>query len=387
MSFVSDKVQKLPPYLFSEFQRKKQEFEAKGVDVIDLGIGAPDLPPPDFVIDRLVEESRVVENHRYSTYSGCQEFREAVAHFYKQHYQVDLDPDEEVLALIGSKEGLANIIQAVINPGDSVLVPDPGYPVYRTGVQLAGGNVVDLPLDPENNYVPHYEAVSQSAREQAKLMFLNYPSNPTSSTVDLTTFVKAVSFARENNLILAHDAAYDLVTFAGYTSPSVLQVDGAKDVAVEFGSLSKSFNMTGWRIGYVVGNKEVISALSTLKSNLDSSQYLPIQLAASTALTSDLSAVEADNKIFEERMEKLYQAFVDMGFRMNKPKGTFFLWGQVPSGYTSTSFANKLLEEAGMIVTPGSAFGKVGEGYFRIAVTVSVERLQAVIERLKKLDF
>lgn len=387
MAFVSDKVKNLPPYLFSEFQRKKKELEEKDVDVIDLGIGAPDLPTPDFVIDRLVEESRKAENHVYPPYSGCQEFREAVAFFYKTNYGVELDPDTEVLALIGSKEGIANLIQAVINPGDAVLVPNPGYPVYRTAVHLAGGESFDLPLDPNKAYVPMYEKISSDVLQKAKLMLLNYPGNPTAATVHLSTFVEAVTFAKDNNLFIAHDAAYDLVTFDGYKSPSVLQVPNAKDHAVEFGSLSKSFNMTGWRIGFVVGNKTVIKALSSLKSNIDSSQFLPIQQAAATALKSDLSTVKASTKIYEERLEILYNALIEMGISTKKPKGTIFLWARVPDGYTSMEFANLLLEEAGVIVTPGSAFGEAGEGFFRIALTVSKERFAEVIKRLKQLDF
>lgn len=386
MTFASDKVSSLPPYLFSEFQRKKVELQSKGIDVIDLGIGAPDLPTPEFVIDRLVKEVRVAENHRYSPYSGCQEFREAVAYFYKNHYGVTLDPETEILTLIGSKEGIAHLMQAVLNPGDYVLLPDPGYPVYSTAVHLAGGEFVSLPLEPDNGYVPRYEDVPKEALQQAKLMLLNYPSNPTAATVELNTFVEALTFAKENNLILAHDAAYDLVTFDGYESPSVLQVPQAKDNAVEFGSLSKNFNMTGWRIGYVVGNKEVIQALSTLKSNLDSSQFLAIQKAAATALTSDLSAVKEHTRIFTERRDKLVAALTDLGIATDLPRGTIFVWAKIPKGFTSLSFANMLLEEAGVIVTPGSAFGAVGEGYIRIALSVTTERLGEAIDRLQQLN-
>ncbi|OZU87723.1 LL-diaminopimelate aminotransferase [Virgibacillus indicus] len=385
MTFVSDKVKNLPPYLFSEFQRKKKELENKGVDVIDLGIGAPDLPTPDFIIDAMMEEAKISENHRYSTYSGCIEFKEAVADFYKKNYDVELDPEQEILTLIGSKEGIANLIQAVINPGDTVLVPDPGYPVYRNGVHLAGGVSVSLPLDKENGYVPLYDNLSEAEINRSKLMFLNYPGNPTSATVELDTFLEAISFAEENNLLLANDAAYDLLTFDDYKSPSVLQVPNAKDFAVEFGSLSKSFNMTGWRIGYVVGNKEVIRALGTLKSNLDTSQFLPIQKAAAVALKSDLSAVKANNRIYKKRMEKMHQALLEIGIAAEKPKGTIFLWAKVPDGFSSIEFANELLEEAGIIVTPGTGFGPTGEGYFRIALSVTTERIDEVISRLKQL--
>ncbi|MFB4168535.1 aminotransferase class I/II-fold pyridoxal phosphate-dependent enzyme [Virgibacillus sp. JSM 102003] len=386
MSFVSDKVKNLPPYLFSAFQQKKKELEANGVDVIDLGIGAPDLPTPDFVIDRLTEESRITENHRYSTYSGCMEFKHAVAEFYKKQYDVDLDPETEVMAVIGSKEGIANLMQATLNQNDTVLVPDPGYPVYRTAVHLAGGESVPLPLDIQNGYIPLYDHVEDASVQLAKLMLLNYPSNPTAATVHLNTFLKAITFANENNLLLVHDAAYDMVTYNGYKAPSVMQVPGAKENAVEFGSLSKSFNMTGWRIGYMVGNKEVIKALATYKSNIDTCQFLPIQKAAATALKSDFSEVANNNKIYQERMEKLHKAFQELGIYAEKPNGTIFLWAKVPDGFSSMSFADKLLEEAGVIVTPGSAFGSRGEGFIRVALTVTSERLDDVINRIKKLD-
>ncbi|WP_430788191.1 LL-diaminopimelate aminotransferase [Virgibacillus flavescens] len=387
MTFVSEKINTLPPYLFSEFQRKKQELEKKGIDVIDLGIGSPDLPTPDFVIDRLVEEVRKPLNHRYSNYSGIQEFKQAVTNFYKKHYDVELDPATEVLALIGSKEGIANLVQAVINPGDRVLIPNPGYPVYRTAVHLAGGISVDIPLDAQNSYQPLYQQISKRDLEAAKLMFLNYPSNPTAATVDYNVFMKAVSFAKENKIIVANDAAYDLVTFNGYKAPSILQIPNAKDSAVEFGSLSKSFNMTGWRIGYLVGNKTIIRALSTLKSNIDTCQFLPIQLAAATALNSDLFAVKANNAVYQERMERLHDALNKIGLKADKPKGTIFIWAKVPEVHTSASFSDLMLSKAGVIVTPGSAFGTAGEGYIRISLSVASHRLDEVVNRIKSLTW
>jgi LL-diaminopimelate aminotransferase len=386
LSFVSERVKSLPPYLFSEFQRKKKEMEANGVDVIDLGIGAPDLPAPEFVYEKLVEEAKSPLNHRYSIYSGMPSFREAVAAFYKKQYDVALDPETEVLALIGSKEGIANLVQAVTNPGDTVIIPDPGYPVYRTAVHLAGGVSVPVPLNVNNGYVPIYDSLSEEEVQQAKLMFLNYPSNPTAATVELETFTEAVSFAEKNNILLVNDAAYDLVTFDDYVSPSVLQAPNAKKHAVEFGSLSKSFNMTGWRIGFAVGNKEVIQALATLKSNIDTSQFIPVQKAAEAALRSDLSAVKENNRIYKRRMEKLHTALNEIGIKTEKPRGTIFVWAEVPDGYTSAGFADKILEEAGVIVTPGNAFGDNGEGFIRIALSVTEERLDEVIGRLKKLS-
>lgn len=387
MGFVSEKVSSLPAYLFSEFQRKKQLLKDQGKDVIDLGIGAPDLTPPSFVIEELHDQSTIPSNHRYSIYGGSDSFKEAVAYFYQTHYNVHLDPKTEILTLIGSKEGIVNLVQAVINPGDHVLVPDPGYPVYNTAVTLAGGKRIFFPLNENNGYTPDFISLNKTLNKRVKMMFLNYPSNPTAATVELETFKEAVAFAKKHQILLAHDAAYDLINFGNYKAPSILQVSGAKEVAVELGSLSKSFNMTGWRIGYAVGNKEVIKALATLKSNMDTSQFLPIQLAAARALKSDLQTVKQNNKIYHERMEVLHKGFMDLGFDVNKPRGTIFLWMKVPSGFTSASFADLVLEKAAVIVTPGVAFGENGEGYVRIAVTVGKERLEEVLDRLQKINF
>ncbi|MEN2768205.1 LL-diaminopimelate aminotransferase [Ornithinibacillus xuwenensis] len=382
--YVSNKVSDLPPYLFSSFQKKKEKLLAKGVDVIDLGIGAPDLPTPKFILDKFCEEVQNPTNHRYSPYDGSAEFREAVAYFYEHHYGVKVDPNTEILTLIGSKEGIANLIQAAINPGDTVIIPDPGYPVYKTAVHLAGGTSTYLPLDIQNGYVPMFDQVQEQVKADAKLLFLNYPGNPTAATVELNTFMEAITFGKQNNIAIIHDAAYDLVTFDDYKSPSILQVPHAKEVAVEFGSLSKSFNMTGWRIGYVVGNPTLIKALATLKSNIDTSQFLAIQKAAAHALRSDLSEVKKHSAIFKERMERMYDGLKQAGFEVEKPKGSIFIWPRVPAGYTSSEFAERLLEEAGVIVTPGTAFGPSGEGFIRIALSVKLERIDEVIRRLKE---
>ncbi|MFG6113584.1 LL-diaminopimelate aminotransferase [Halobacillus sp. MO56] len=380
---IADRVTSLPPYLFSIFQQKKKELEARGVDVIDLGIGAPDLPTPSFIINRLVAEVQKPDNHIYSSYNGCKEFRQAVADFYKNTYHVELDPDTEVLALIGSKEGIAHMAMTVLNPGDTALIPDPGYPVYRSAVHLAGGKTAYLPLNANNGYQPEFHKVPAEVWDAASVMFLNYPSNPTAATADVSTFDQAIDFARKHKLALLHDAAYSAVTFGGYQAPSVLQSRGAKEVAVEFGSLSKSFNMTGWRIGYVVGNKELVKALSIVKSNTDTSQFLPIQKAGATALRSDFSAVKENVAIYEERMIIMLDALRSIGIEVSKPRGTFFIWAPVPEGFTSASFAEKVLEEAGVIVTPGIAFGPSGDNYFRISLSVDTKRLQEAAERMK----
>lgn len=386
MTFGSEQVNSLPPYLFSVFHQKKRMLQEQGIDVIDLGIGAPDLPTPSFIIDRLVDEARKPANHKYSPYSGCQEFREAVASFYKKQYNVTLDPETEVLTLIGSKEGIAHLISAVIDRGDGVLIPDPGYPVYQSAIHLAYGVTVPLPLDAERGYVPMFDSLLDTELARTKLMLLNYPSNPTGATVELETFEDAIEFAKKHDICVAQDAAYDLVTFKDYKAPSMMQVEGAKDVAVEFGSLSKSFNMTGWRIGYVVGNKDLIRALSIVKSNTDTSQFLPIQKAGATALNSEFaSIIQSNNAIYQNRMEKMIAALEEIGIQADKPRGTFFIWAKVPAGYTSERFAEKMLDEAGIIITPGNAFGLRGEGYFRISLSVPTDRLNEAVNRIKSM--
>src|SRR5690625_3865396 len=383
MDFIANRVKEISPYLFADFQKKKQALIADGADVIDLGIGAPDGPAPDFIVDTLSKEAGKTENHRYSPFQGGARFRQAVAHFYKKTYDVTLDPDSEILTLIGSKEGIANLMQTLVNPGEEVLVPNPGYPAYKTAVHLADGILKDLPLDPTQGFKPNWDNVKNT--DNTKLMLLNYPNNPTGATISKADFAEAVDFAKKEQIIIAHDSAYSLVQFGNYQSPSIMQIEGAKDIAVEFGSLSKNFNMSGWRIGYVVGKKEVIQALATLKSNVDTSQFLAVQNAAATALESDLSFTRENSRVFEERMEMMYEAITRLGLKAEKPNGTIFLWAQVPDNYTSAEFATLLLNEAHMIVTPGHLFGSVGEGYIRISLTVDVERLKTVISRLEKV--
>ncbi|MGP4073322.1 LL-diaminopimelate aminotransferase [Piscibacillus sp. B03] len=384
MNISSERVQSLPPYIFSRINKRKKELIQNGMDVIDLGIGAPDLPTPQFIIDELVKEANIPSNHRYSPYGGCQEFREAVADYYQSRYGVNLDPDKEVLALIGSKEGIANLISAVLNPSDTVMVPDPGYPVYESAIHLSGGTSTYLPLDSSKHFQPNFDAVTHDVYNKIKLMLLNYPNNPTAGTVDLDVFEKAVSLANKHSFAIAQDAAYDLMTFGGYEAPSLLQVPGAKEVGVEFGSLSKSFNMTGWRIGYVVGNEAIIEALSVVKSNTDTSQFLPIQKAAARALRSDLSSVLKNNAVYEERLDHVITALNEMGIQVEKPRGTFYVWANVPDGWSSMDFSSELLEKVGVIVTPGNVFGSRGEGYFRISLSVPHERLTEAVSRMKQ---
>lgn len=381
---TSHRVKNLPPYVFSKLNEKKQYYVNAGVDVIDLGIGAPDLPTPPFIIEQLIKQMNNPKNFTYSTYNGCLEFRESVALFYKKRFNVTLDPEEEILTLIGSKEGIAHFVFALIDPGNVVLVPDPGYPVYRMATKLANGHDYSFPLKADNGFQPDFNLISNDVKQKAKLMFLNYPGNPTASVASEALFEEAITFGKENQIAVANDSAYHLITFEDYKAPSILQVDGAKEIAVEFGSLSKSFNMAGWRIGYVVGNKEMLKALSIVKSNIDTSQFLPIQLAAAAALSSDSSFIQSQNNIYKKRMEIMFKALRTIGIHVLKPRATFFLWASVPDGFTSASFAETMLEKAGIIVTPGNAFGKGGEGYFRVSLSVSSERLIEAAERIKK---
>lgn len=384
MSFTSQKIKDIPPYIFSEINKKKAELKNKGVDVIDLGIGDPDLSTPQPIIDQLIKEMGNQQNFKYSTYSGCLEFREAVSSFYKKQYGVDLDPETEILTLIGSKEGIANLVPTLVDPGDYVLAPDPSYGVYRMATHLAGGRTHSMPITEENNFKPELDVLPDDIIKKARLMFLNYPSNPTSAMVDLSFFNKAVQFGKEHNIPIAHDFAYNMISFQE-PAPSILQAEGAKDIAIEFGSLSKSYNMTGWRIGYAVGNKEIINSLSVIKSNTDTSQFLPIQKAAAYALNMDQSIVSENVEIYRERMHTFVNGLNALGFNVTPPDGSFFVWFPVPKGFTSGSFASEVLEKCGVVVTPGSAFGSSGEGYARVSLTHSVERLKEVIERLKKI--
>jgi len=383
-SFKSKRLEQIPPYLFALINKKKAELIKSGVKVIDLGIGDPDLSTPKHIVAKLVEEMNNPANFRYPDYSGCWEFREAVADFYRRQYQVELDPETEVLALIGSKEGIAHLIPALTDPEDYVLIPDPSYSVYRMATLLANGKPFMMPLKEENNFQPVFEDIPEDVLKQAKLMFLNYPGNPTAATVDLPFFQKAIDFAKEHQFPIAHDSAYNMVTFDGYKAPSILQVKGAKDIAVEFGSLSKTYNMTGWRIGYAVGNKEILKSLSIVKGNTDTGQFIPIQKAAAFALQSNQTCIATHNLIYQERMDAVLNALETIGIAAKKPLASFFVWANVPQGFTSVDFVDRVLEQTGVIVTPGNAFGPSGEGYFRISLSVPTQQLNEAIDRIKE---
>jgi LL-diaminopimelate aminotransferase len=380
----ADRVKRLPPYLFAEIEKVIKEKKAQGVDLISLSIGDPDLPPPPFVIDSLTEEVANLKNHNYSFSQGEPDFRQAVAEWYKKRFQVDLGPDQ-VIALMGSKEGLANIARAFVNAGDRVLVPDPSYPVYNNGSTILNDGIpVAMPLLQENDFKPDFEAIQA---EKVKMMFLNYPNNPTSATADKKFLKEAVKFARENNIILCYDNAYSEITFDGYKAPSILEVDGAMDVAVEFHSCSKTFNMTGDRIAFAVGNKQLISGLTKVKSQIDSGPPVYIQKVAATALASYTSSelpdfLKKNNRVYAGRRNVLVNRLCSMGFKCDKPKATFYVW--LNCKFPSMEFASKLLS-IGVVVTPGIGFGEHGENYVRIAVTQPEERIEEACKRISAL--
>ncbi len=377
----ADRVKRLPPYLFAEIERAIKEKKAQGVDLISLSIGDPDLPPPPFVIAALKEEVANLKNHNYSFSQGEPDFRQAVAEWCKKRFRADLASDE-VIALMGSKEGLANIARAFVNAGDRVLVPDPSYPVYNNGgTILNDGTPVPMPLLQENGFKPDFEAVPA---EKVKMMFLNYPNNPTSATVDKRFLKEAVEFARDNNIILCYDNAYSEVTFDGYKAPSILEVDGAMDVAIEFHSLSKTFNMTGDRIAFAVGNKQLISGLTKVKSQIDSGPPVYTQKVAVKALAAYTSReapefLKKNNQILQERRDLLVETLCGIGYKCEKPEATFYVW--VNCKGDSMGFATKLLC-AGVAVTPGIGFGKYGEGYARITFTQPKERIKEACARI-----
>ncbi len=380
----ADRVNRLPPYLFAEIEKQIKEKKAQGVDLISLSIGDPDLPPPPFVVEALKEEVANVKNHNYSFSQGEPDFRQAVAEWYKKRFNVDIAQDQ-VVALLGSKEGIANAARAFVNPGDRVLVPDPAYPVYANGSTiLCDGEAVPMPLLEENGFKPDFDAIKA---KKAKMMFLNYPNNPTSATVDKKFLKEAVEFARDNNIILCYDNAYSEVSYDGYKAPSILEVDGAMDVAIEFSSLSKTFNITGDRIAFAVGNKQLVGGLTKIKSQVDSGPPVYTQKVAVKALAAYKSAeppefLKKNNQILSERRDTLVECLGDVGFPCEKPKATFYVW--VNCKGDSMEFAAKLLS-VGVAVTPGVGFGKHGEGYARITFTQPKERIIEASERIRKL--
>lgn len=379
----ADRISNLPPYLFTRIEKKLEEAKEKGIELISLGIGDPDLPTPAHIVKRLQETAENPDNHRYPTSQGMSEFRQAVASWYLRRHGVNLNLQTEVVTLMGSKDGIAHFPLCWINPGDVALVPDPGYPVYGIGTILAGGTPEFIPLRPEHGYLVDFSSIPAEVAKQAKLLYLNYPNNPTAAVANLDFFQQAVEFAKSYDLLVCHDAAYTEITFDGYRAPSFLEASGAKEVGIEVGSLSKPFNMTGWRIGWGVGNADVIEALTRLKTNLDSGVFQAVQEAATTALTSDLSDLESLRKIYQERRDILVNGLNSMGWKLSKPLGSFYVWAPVPSGYTSAEFVEEVLEKTGVVLTPGNGYGNRGEGYFRMSLTLATDKIGEAIRRIK----
>ncbi len=383
----SDRLNSLPPYLFKEIDRQKEEVRKRGVDIIDLGVGDPDMPTPPHIIEALNKAAIDPANHRYPSYSGMGDFNEAVARWYKRRFNVDLDYENEVVTLIGSKEGIAHIPLAFINTGDLALVTSPGYPVYHTGVQFAGGQAYFMDLLKENDFLPDFNTVPEEIADKARMMFINYPNNPTSAVATRAFFQEVVAFAESHNIIVCHDAAYTELAFDGYRPISFLEAEGAKATGVEFHSLSKTYNMTGWRIGFAVGRAEVIQALGQIKSNIDSGAFQAVQIAGIAALEEDQACVENINRVYTERRDILVDGLVELGLSVEKPRATFYVWIEVPKGYNSAEFTSHLLSNGGIVVTPGNGFGAAGEGYVRMALTVDKERLKEAVERIGSIGF
>lgn len=383
---VAKRLSKLPPYLFAEIDRMKQEAIRRGMDIINLGIGDPDLPTPPHIVKRMQEASADPRNHQYPSYEGMLSFRQAVADWYSKRFGVALDPETEVLSLIGSKEGIGHIPLAFVDPGGVVLVPDPGYPVYQAGTVFAEGVPYFMPLTRERSFLPDLDAIPSEVLKKARILFLNYPNNPTAAVAPRAFFAEAVAFARKHRLILCHDAAYSEMAYDGYLPESILAVEGAKDVAIEYHSLSKTYNMTGWRIGFAVGCRKVLSGLGRIKTNLDSGVFQAVQEAAIAALSGQQECVEAMRAIYRERRDALVDGLSALGFAVEKPKATFYVWIGVPKGHTSASFASALLSEVGIVMTPGTGFGQHGEGYIRAALTVDVSRVKEAVERIAASD-
>ena len=379
------RVEKLPPYLFAEISRRIAEKRSQGVDVISFGIGDPDLPTPEHIIDSLREASLDSANHRYPETGGLPELRQAVARWYERRFDVSLDPQREVLPLVGSKEGIGHIALCFIDPGDIALVPDPGYPVYAVGTMFAGGEAYYLPLREENGFLPDLESVPADVLGKARALWLNYPNNPTGAVADLDFFERAAAFARKHGLAVLHDGPYSEVAFDGYRPPSFLQADGAREVGIEFHSLSKSYNMTGWRIAMAVGNAEIIDTLTRVKSNLDSGIPQAIQRMAITALDGSQDCIEEHNRVYQRRRDRLVVALRGLGLRVSPPKASLYVWARIPDGTTSTEYATRLLDEAGVVVTPGVGYGPSGEGYVRLSLTLPDERLEEGVRRLEGL--
>ncbi len=381
----AQRLQKLPPYLFKEIDRLRDEVRSQGVDIIDLGVGDPDQPTPGHIIESLAKAAADPATHKYPAYSGMDRFRKSVAAWYGRRFGVDLDALSQVITLIGSKEGIAHFPLAFVNPGDKVLVPSPAYPVYSASTYMADGEPVEMPLLKENNFLPDLEAIDPALAQEAKALVINYPNNPTAAVADLDFYAKVVEFAKANEIIVVSDAAYTEMGFDGYQAPSFLQAPGALEVGIEFHSLSKTYNMTGWRLGMAAGNAELVGGLGQVKSQVDSGAFDAVQEAGIIALEADQSCVDEMRQMYTGRRDVLVAGLKDLGLEVEPPQATFYVWCACPPGIKSADFTMKLLSEAGVVSTPGNGFGDAGEGYVRFALTVDQERMAEAVERLAKL--
>ncbi len=381
---MARRVKSLPPYLFARIDEMKAKAIRDGVDLINLSIGDPDMPTPEHIVEAMKVAVEKPEHHQYPSYEGMLSFRQAVAQWYKDRFGVDLDPETEVLTLIGSKEGIGHISLAFVDPGDVVLCSSPGYPVYSIGALFADGEPYLLSLLEENDFFPDYDAIPEDVLKRAKIMFLNYPNNPTTKLATEEFFKRTIDFARKHNIIVCHDAAYSEIYFEERPI-SFMQVEGAREVGVEFHSLSKTYNMAGWRIGFVVGNRDVIAGLGKIKTNLDSGVFQAIQEASIVALKTEDTVLQKIRDTYRQRRDILYEGLREAGIEVMKPLATFYLWAKVPKGWTSEDFTIHLLQEAGVLGTPGVGFGPEGEGYIRFALTATADRTREAVERVKKV--
>jgi LL-diaminopimelate aminotransferase len=377
------RLDQVPPYLFAELERKIAEKEQAGVDVISLGIGDPDLPTPEAVVRALTEAARDPSTHQYPSNRGLQAFREAAAGFYRRRFGVELDPASEVVPALGGKEAVGHVCLALLDPGDLCLSPDPGYPPYTSGPLFAGAEIEYLPLEEENGFLPDLEGIPAEKAARANVLFLNYPNNPTGAVVEPGFFERAVELAREHDLVVVHDNAYSEITFDGYRAPSFLETPGAKEVGIEIFSPSKGWNMTGWRSGLLAGNADVVERYRQLKTNLDSGMFEAVQHATVAALTEAEGFPAKMSEVYRRRRDLVAEALAAIRLHVDPPKATPYFWVRVPDGYTSESFAELVLEEAAVVVSPGPAYGPSGEGYFRISLTVPDDRLSEAVRRIE----
>jgi LL-diaminopimelate aminotransferase len=380
----ADRLKAIPPYATAQLEVLRAAAEAKGMRVIDLGIGSPDLPTPAPVVEAGVAALRDVANHGYPTFKGKKAFREAIARWYARHYDVALDPETEILPLIGSKEGLAKIALAFINPGDKTIVPQPAYPVHTRGTVLAGGTVVEVPCLPENDFVPDWNMVAPADAEAAKLLFFNFPSNPTAAVAPRSFYEETVAYAKRHGIMLVHDLAYSEIAFDGYKPTSLLEIPGAKDLGVEFHTMSKTYSMAGWRCGFVVGNAKMIQALYRIKTNMDYGVPNHVQDAAIAALDLPQSYIDEVVSIYRERRDIMVDGLNSLGWNVQKPKAAMYVWAPVPKGYAAYDWVAEVIDRAGVVFTPGTGFGAAGQGFFRISLVRPVEVLKEVVERLRE---